>query len=207
MKAQQAPNALIDKSTELDVPSGIIFYGPSNFKNGLQTFKNIPQLHCTILSAEQWGSRTTWKGALLTLRAVLSELQLPKEEWPDFLPFVQSALNNAPSPQREGVPSITAFPVRDTSPPIGTFLRSLKLKTISVEKLVLERAFNIEALQDRCAEMHLISKDALRKNLSKYHKTASSDFLAYFTEGETVPVTREDLHEKHSTPAGMVHVE
>ena len=54
------------------------------------------------------------KELLRVFRSVISELRMRFEEWPDLVPLVQSAINNAPSPQRGGVAPITVFTCNDS---------------------------------------------------------------------------------------------
>jgi transposase InsO family protein len=112
--AENAARAIIDWCAAFGVPNGLMSDGPTHFKNeairlftkGLKTphLFTHPYCPCSNGAVERLG-----KELLCVARSVISELQLRPEEWPDILPLLQSALNNAPSPQRGNVSPVTAF--------------------------------------------------------------------------------------------------
>lgn len=55
---------------------------------------------------------------LQAARAVMSELQIPFENWPNIHSLIQSAINNAASPHRSNFAPVTAFQGIEPTPPI-----------------------------------------------------------------------------------------
>lgn len=121
--AENAARAIIDSSTAFGVPNDLVSDGPTHFKN--ETVRlvaeglRVPHRH--TLPYSPWSSGAVerlGKELLLIFRAVTTELRLGFNEWPDLLSIVQSAINNAPSPQPRGVPPVKAMTGTDASPPI-----------------------------------------------------------------------------------------
>ena len=111
--------------------------------------------------------------------------------WPDVLPLVQSALNNAPSPQRANISPITAFLGRDPTPPIGKFIRSSVVTPVTIEKLQLEKSLNIESLKTRVAELHPQIQNTIQANREQSREYARKGVLPDLTDGDYVLVARE----------------
>lgn len=76
------------------------------------------------------------------------------KEWTDVLQIVRSAFNNAPSPRRGDVSTVTSFTGLADAPPIATFLRSFSSSANSVDDAQRERAVNIPALRSNFAPLH-----------------------------------------------------
>lgn len=125
---------------------------------------------------------------------MVPELQIRLTEWPDILPLLQSALNNAPFPSRCNVRPITAFIGMESTPPISTFFKSETMKAVTVSELQLEKALNIKALQDRRAELHLAVKSSLQAARACSRQATGKRRLPNFTEGDYVLVARSDFH-------------
>lgn len=92
--------------------------GPTHFRNETVRLvgKGLKFPHHFKLPYKPWSTGAVellCKELLRVFRAIVSELQIPLDEWPDPLRLVQSALNSSPSPQRGNVPPITAFTVRN----------------------------------------------------------------------------------------------
>lgn len=80
--------------------------GPTHFKN--KTIRIVP--NCLKVSQKLTVYYCPWSNSAVELigkqllrvfRSVISEMKMRPEKWPDILPIVQSALNNAPSLQRK----------------------------------------------------------------------------------------------------------
>ena len=109
------------------------------------------------------------------------------------MPLVQSALNNAPSPQRGNVAPITASTGMEPSPPLATFLRTVTTKPVTLSEVQRERAINTEALTARVAELHPLVEETVRNNRQKSRDSASRGTLPNFEEGDFVLVAREEF--------------
>ena len=133
------------------------------------------------------------KELLRVFRSVVSELQMRLEEWPDLLPVVTSAFNNAPSPSRNNIPPITAFMGMDATPPIATFLRTETATLMTIEEMRHERLLTVQSLKNRISELHPVVQDALHKNRKRSRDAASRGKLPNFLEGDYVLVAREDF--------------
>lgn len=124
--AGNAARAIIDWSAAFGVPVGHMSDGQRHLKNetlGLIS-KGLRVLHHFTLPYTPWsdgGVNHLGKELLHLFRAFISELPLDHGGWPDLLPLVQSAIDNAPSLQRAIFPSVTAMTGIVTSPPISTF--------------------------------------------------------------------------------------
>lgn len=121
---------------------------------------------------------------LRVFRSVVSELQLRFEQWPELLPFVTTALNNAPPPSQNNISPITAFMYMDATPPIATFprtetttvaasflesssglprwrLKNRRIKEsgvtpVTIEEIWHERLLNVQFLKNCISELLLV---------------------------------------------------
>lgn len=116
------------------------------------------------------------------------------KEWPDILPILQSAINNAPSPQRGNFAPITAFHVIQLTPPISTFYRSETAKSITVDQLIREHAMNVNELVKLVAELHPRIYHTLQEQRQRGRDAASHGRLPNFDIGDYVLVARLDFH-------------
>ena len=131
------------------------------------------------------------KELVRALRATVTEFQMRYEEWPDLLPLIQSALNNAPSTARDNIAPITAFLGKEPTPAISTFIRTATAEPISVTDLQRERCINVRALQDRMDELHPLVQGALQSHRDNSRRAASKGRLPNFTEGDFVLVAQD----------------
>lgn len=103
-----ATTSIIDWCSSFGIPKGLMSDGPTHFKNeavrlvskGLKVPHHFTIPYCT------WSNGAVvrlGKELVRTCRDILSELQIRPEEWPDVLLIIQSALNNAQSPQRNKI--------------------------------------------------------------------------------------------------------
>ena len=103
--AGNAATAIIDWSAVFGVPDALMSDGPRHFPN--ETMRLIAKglrvpYHFTLPYCP-WSNgaiERLGKELLRIARAVTAELQMDFDEWPDILPLLQSAINNAPSAQR-----------------------------------------------------------------------------------------------------------
>lgn len=119
--AKNAARSIIDCCAAFGVPSGSMSDGQTNFKN--ETLRLVAEKlrvpHQFTLPYVPWsngGIERRGKDILHVLRSTASKLQLVHEEWPNLLPLVQNAINNAPSSQRAGVPPTTAMTGMSATP-------------------------------------------------------------------------------------------
>lgn len=197
--AENAARAIIDWCAAFGVPHGLMSDGPTHFRNETLRLvaKGLRVPHHFTLPYAPWsngGIERLGKELLRVLRSTSSELQLAHEEWPDLLPLVQSAINNAPSPQRAGVPPIKAMTGMAATPPIATFYRAQTSAPVTVSDLVHERALNVDMLCDLVGQLRPIIQDAVQKNRQQGRDVASKGSLPNFTKGDYVLVAREDFH-------------
>ena len=106
--AENAANEIIDWCAAFGVPQGLMSDGPTHFRNEtmLLIAKGLRVPHHFTLPYTPWRYGTVerlGKELVRALRATVSEFQMRYEEWPDLLPLVQSALNNAPSTARDNI--------------------------------------------------------------------------------------------------------
>lgn len=196
--AENAARAIIDWAAAFGAPKCLMSDGPTHFKNETVRLvsKGLKVPHHFTLPYSPWSNGAVerlGKELMRTFRSITSELQLRPDEWPDLLPLVQSVLNNAPSPQRGNISPVTAFTGMDASPPIATFYRSITSTTISISDLQSERAFNVEALRSKIAQLHPVVQDALKSNRERIRDSRSRGSLPNFTEGDFVLVARDDF--------------
>jgi len=196
--AKNAAQAIIDWSAAFGVPNGLMSDGPTHFRNETVRLvaKGLKVPHHFTLPYTPWSNGAVerlGKELLRVFRSVVSELQMDLKEWPDLMPLVQSALNNAPSPQRGNVAPITAFTGMEPSPPIATFLRTVTTKPVTLSEVQRERAINTEALTARVAELHPLVEETVRNNRQKSRDSASRGTLPNFEEGDFVLFAREEF--------------
>ena len=162
---------------------------PTHFRNKsvLLVHKGLKIPHHFTLPFAPWIKGTVErlrKDLLPVLRSVVSEVQIPLEEWPDLLPFMQSALNHSPSPQRANVPSISVFTDMEPTPPISTFLRSETVKLMTLSHVQQERLLNIKHLQALVADLLPLVQENFRSNREPSRTVASRGTLPNFAERE-----------------------
>eukprot|EP00171_Calliarthron_tuberculosum_P003723 IDg3723t1 len=113
-KAEIAAHALVDWCAAFGVPKGLMSDGPTHFKNETLRLvtKTLRTPHHFTLPYCPWSNGAVerlGRELLRVARALLSELQMRSDAWPDILPIIQSALNNTPSKHRANTSPITAF--------------------------------------------------------------------------------------------------
>lgn len=193
-----AAQAVIDWCAAFGVPKGLMYDGPTHFKNVTieAVTKGLKVQHHFTLPYFPWkngGIERLGKEIVRIFRTTLSELQLSQEDWPDLLTLVQSVINNSPSPQRGNVCPITAFTGHESTPTIKTFIQSISMKAINSDDIHLERLSNITKL----LEQHEFSRRGVQKELeenrSRIRKIMSRGRLPSFTEGHFVLVARSEF--------------
>lgn len=76
------------------------------------------------------------------------------DEWPDILPLLQSAIINVPYVQRGKIAPMTSFLDREPTPTIGTFYRTSKCRTVTLNSFQRERTLNLRSLVGCVEELH-----------------------------------------------------
>lgn len=114
-------------------------------------------------------------------------------EWPDLLPFVQSVVNNSPSPPRGDIPPITAMTGQEATPLIQTFYRSSALKPVAISDVAPDRALNVKLLCERMKEIHPVVQNTLLDLRRRNRENIVKGMLPNFTDGYFVLVSREDF--------------
>lgn len=117
------------------------------------------------------------------------------DDWTQLVPLFQSALNNAPSPQRNNVPPVTAFTGLPATPPVSTFLRSPDLHAVSLADAQIESTFNIQQLVKIMDNLHPRIHAHVMAQRQRMRASKSRGELANFTEGDYVLVAREEFFE------------
>lgn len=131
---------------------------------------------------------------LRVAHALLSELQLRPDQWPDLLTLFQSALNQSPSPQGNNLAPVPVFTDLDPKLPIATFISSDINRLVTLSNVQRTRVFNIAELQQRISEVHPMVDCTMRAQSEHVRKAADGVELANFSEGKYVLVAREDFH-------------
>lgn len=198
--AETAAHALLDWCAAFGAPAAFMSDGPTHFKNETIRLltKGLRIPHHFTLPYCPWSNGAVerlGKELLRVARALLSELQFRHDEWPQLVPLFQSALNNAPSPQRKNVAPITAFTGRPSSPPIATMLRSSDSAPVTMSETQLERAMNVSTLVTAMDALHPVVDASLHVHRNRARNTRSKGQLANFSEGDYVLVAREQFFE------------
>lgn len=196
--ANNTADALIEWSTTFTAPVMLMSDCGTHFKNATvrKLARGLKTPHHFTLPYSPWSNGAVerlGREVLRMFRSIMSELELPVNEWTDIVPVVQSALNNAPSPQRGGLCPITIFTGLEPSPPVSTFKRSATDTIISVDEAVNERLQNMSTVQDLLSELHPIVANTLEKNRQRARTAASKGTLPNFVEGDYVLVAREEF--------------
>lgn len=198
--ARTAAEYLVDWCAAFSAPCGLMSDGPTHFKNetmrllteGLGTSHHFTEPYCPWSNGavERIG-----KEVLRIARAVLSELQMPKDDWPSMLPIFQSAFNNAPSPQRDNVAPITAFTDRPPSTPISAFLRSDDGTPVTLSGSQRKSTMIINTLVQHMAELHPKLHEYMHQQRERMRNVRSKGEFPNVLEGYYVLVAREEFFE------------
>ena len=196
--AENAATAIIDWSAAFGVPAALMSDGPTHFRNETMRLitKGLRVPHHFTLPYCPWSNgaiERLGKELLRVARAVTAELQMAFDEWPDILPLLQSAINNAPSSQRKKTAPIMAFNGLPPTPPIKAFYRSMKCRPVTINDLQQERAFNVESLVKHMADLHPAIHEGVMRNRKQARATANRGILPNFDIGDYVLVARSDF--------------
>lgn len=191
-------DALIEWATTFTVPKMLMSDGGSHFKNATlrKLSRGLKTPHHFTLPYSPWSNGAVerlGREVLRLFRTIMSELQLPFNEWTDLVPVVQHALNNSPSSQRRGLCPITIFTGLDPAPPIATFKRTATGAIVMLKDAVEERLKNLNSVKDRFDELHPMVEICLEKNRTRAREAASRGVLPNFSEGDYVLVARDDF--------------
>lgn len=142
--AENSARAIIEWCAAFGVSNGMMSDGPTNFLNEIvrRVCKGLKAPHHFTLPYTPWSNGSIerlGKELLRVFRSVITELQLKFDEWPDLLPVVQSALNNAPSPIRGNIAPITELLGLAPTPPVSTFMRTDTLTPVMIGEAQRER--------------------------------------------------------------------
>lgn len=197
--AENVAHTIIYWSAAFAVLYFLLSDGPTHFRN--QTVRLVTKAlrikHDFTLPYFAWSNDAVKRLArevLRVARAVLSELQLPHDAWPDLVLLFQSTLNNTPSRHRSNTAPIKAFTGLQTAPPISKFIFSDTGNSITVPELVRTRALEINHLQDVMEQLHPVIDNSLTKNCGRSREAAGKGQMANFARGDFVPMTRELFH-------------
>lgn len=104
------------------------------------------------------------KELLCIFRLMAFDLQMTNEKWPDLFSLVQSAMNNAPSPQRTSVRPIKAMTGIPVTAPIERFYHVQTTASVAIANLNYEHVLNREEICQLIGDLHLIVQDAHQTN-------------------------------------------
>lgn len=169
--SDNAARTIIDWAPAFSVPKSLMSDGATHFKNEairlVSKDLKVPY-HFAVPNCPRF-NRTVERLGRQYLRVfpyLVSEFQMRPGEWPDILPLVQRALNNAPSPQKKRICPITAFTRLDPTPPISTFIHTTTASQITITDLQMERSVNIDKLKKLVAKLHPAIQLTLDQNWS-----------------------------------------
>lgn len=196
--AENSANAILEWSAAFTVPAGLMSDGGSHFKNETVRLvtRGLRVPHHFTLPYTPWsngGVERMGKEVLRLFRAILSELQMRQNEWPDLVQVVQSALNSSPSPQRKNIAPVTIFTGLDPKTPVNSFKRAETGVVMNMTDAQQERSMNLTAVQERLANIHPLVQNTLHANRKRAREAASNGKLANFTEGDYVLVARDEF--------------
>lgn len=135
------------------------------------------------------------KEILRACRALISELQLRVDSWPDLIQIIQSVTNHSPSPQRNNIAPVSGFTGLSPSTPINTFIRSDTSALVRVNEAQIERSSNTSNLISHMEKLHPIIHDAVIENQKRAREHLSKGRLSNFSEGDYVLVARNEFFE------------
>lgn len=135
---------------------------------------------------------------LRVARAIFSEMLLPHDQWPDFIPLFQSVLNQSSFLQRNNIASLTAFTGLSPTRPISTFMSSQTSRSMSVNEITMERCVEIKKLQKTMAMLHSIMKHILTANRARARANAAQGVPANSSEGNFVLVARDTFQKNEN---------
>lgn len=194
--AQNTADAIIDWSASFTAPSALISDSGAHFKNETVRLvtKGLRVPHHFTLPYTPWsngGIERMGKEVLRVFRVVCSELRMDANEWPGLVPVLQSALNNAPSPQRKNYAPVTIFTCMTPSSPVSVFLLAFNGDIMSISDAQRERTLNIDGMQRVLNEMHPLVEQSLMKNRELARAAQSRGQLPNFAIGDFVLIAKD----------------
>lgn len=136
------------------------------------------------------------KEILRACRALIYELELHMDSWPDLVPIIQSIVNHSPSPQRSNIDPVTVFTRLPPPTPIKTFMQSDTSALVSVNDALVERAVNIKELISTMEKLRLIVHEAVSARRERAREHLSKGRLPNFPEGDYVLMARDDFFKR-----------
>lgn len=196
--ANNTADALIEWATTLTAPKMLMSDEGTHFKKATirKLARGLKTPHHFTLPYTPWRNGSVerlGREVLRLFRGIMSELQLTLDEWTDIVPVVQHALNNAPSPQRQGLCPITIFAGTEPSSPIASFKRAETGKIVTFDNAVEQHLTNLTSVKERLAELHQMIENTLERNRSRSREAASTGILPNFSEGDYVLVAKDDF--------------
>lgn len=197
--AEHAATAVIDWCAAFGPPSTLMSDGPTHFRNETmrQVAKGLKCKHHFTTAYCPWsngGIERLGKEILRTARSLLSELKMRLDSWPDILPVIQNAINQAPSAQRDNICPITAFTGMASKSPVTTFIRSDTAKPVTVTQAVMERNKNLTNLLNAVANLRPVVQSSLSDNRRRLRAHMSKGRMPNFMEGDYVLVAKNTFH-------------
>jgi len=197
--SQNAASAVLEWCTSFATPKALMSDGGSHFKNETvrELCKSLRVPHHFTLPYTPWSNgavERTGKELLRIFRATCSELQLPFEDWPVLVPLIQSALNNAPSPQRRNLAPVTIFAGLQPSRPVSATIKASTGDFITFTDAQLERSLNLDEIKKLVSELHPLVQSNLNYQRARSRRAASKGKSADFSEGDFVLVAKEDFN-------------
>jgi hypothetical protein len=131
----------------------------SHFKNRVMTAvrQTLRTQHHFTTAYSPWANGTVERACrevLRAVRALLYEFRLLPVDWPSVIRIVQSALNNAPSPQRGDVAPLTAFTGRLDESPLRSILEQPQLEADSHSEIRMHQLLKIDELRSSVEQIH-----------------------------------------------------
>ena len=133
---------------------------------------------------------------LRVLRALLSEYRMPIAQWPDVVPVIQSAINNAPVRRLSKKTPNEAFLGR-TAQPLDNIIQSVPKKATSVGSIHQQQQKALTDLTQAITELHREVKgkpSKQRQTAVDRHNAKTHVIQPNFTEGDFVLVADTDKH-------------
>ncbi len=205
--SENSASAILEWATTFTIPKGFMSDGGAHFQNETVRLvsKGLRSPHHFTLPYTPWSNgaiERVGKEVLRIFRATLSELRMNRGEWPDLVPLLQSALNNAPSPQRRNFTPVEIFLGQEPTDPVQTFRLASTGAVVTLQDANLEIRKNLTLLKELVEKIHPVVSTSLQANRRRARESASRGEMPRFTEGDFVLLAREefDKGEKIGSP-------
>lgn len=147
---------------------------------------------------------TVCKQVLRAIRALLPDFKLQEDEWPLFMPLIQSLLNNSPSRRLANHTPLYAFTKQQSSNPLAVVLAEQVVVPATMDFAQMQRATAITEVTDAVENIHREVRDAttrVRGDRIKLHNKRTGVRETKYVVSDFVLVAVPEKNRRHKLMA------